>query len=183
VKREDWNARHGEAGLLFGGEPNRFLVAEAATLSPGRALDLACGSGRNAIWLAEHGWKVTAVDRSPVSIPAVDTHVTDLEKHAFPIAEASWDLIAVCYYLQRDLFESIKRGVKSGGIALVIVHIFEPGHEQSRFSLHPGELAKYFDGWEILHYYEGKPRDPGHNRAVAEIAARKSSPGGEGFLE
>jgi len=157
------------------GPPSPLLVETAQKLKPGRALDLACGKGRNAIWLAEHGWKVTAVDRSPITIPAVETHVADLEKHEFPIAEASWDLIAVCYYLQRDLFEHIKHGVKRGGIALAIVHIFEPGHEQSRFSLHPGELARYFEGWEILHSYEGKPRDPDHKRAVAEIVAR--SPG------
>ena len=78
----------------------------------------------------------------------------------------------MCYYLQRDLFEPVKRGVKPGGVALVIVHMFEPGHEQSRFSVQPGELAKYFEGWEILHSYEGKPKDPEHKRAVAEIVAR-----------
>jgi len=82
-------------------------------------------------------------------------------------------LIAVCYYLQRDLFEPVKRGVKPGAMVLVIVHLMEPGHEQSRFSVQPGELAGYFQGWEILHYYEGKPRDPEHKRAVAEIVARK----------
>ena len=104
--------------------------------------------------------------------PGVDTRVADLEKHEFAIGEASWDLIAVCYYLQRDLFEPVKRGVKPGGVALVIVHMVEPGHEESRFSVQPGELAKYFEGWEILHYYEGKPHDPEHKRAVAEIVAR-----------
>jgi len=154
-------------------EPTPLLVETATKLKPGRALDLACGRGRNAIWLVEHGWSVTAVDRSQVAIPMVDTHVADLEKHEYPIAEASWDLIAVCYYLQRDLFELIKRGVKPGGIALAIVHIFEPGHEQSRFSLNTGELAGYFEGWEILHYYEGEPREPEHKRAVAEIVATK----------
>ena len=153
--------------------PTPLLVETAARLQPGRALDLACGRGRNAIWLAEHGWQVTAVDRTPVTIPGVETRVADLEKHEFPIGESAWDLIAVCYYLQRDLFESIQRGVRPGGIALAIVHIFEPGHEQSRFSLNPGELAKYFEGWEILHSYEGRPRDPEHKRAVAEIAARR----------
>ncbi|MBZ5635858.1 MAG: methyltransferase domain-containing protein [Acidobacteriia bacterium] len=152
--------------------PTPLLVETASKLKPGRALDLACGAGRNAIWLAEHGWEVTAVDRSPVSIPMVDTHVADLEKHEFTILEAAWDLIVVCYYLQRDLFEPIKRGVKPGGIALAIVHMFEPGHEQSRFSVQPGELATYFEDWEILHYYEGKPRDPEHKRAVAEIVAK-----------
>jgi tellurite methyltransferase len=156
-------------------EPTPLLVETVRKLKPGRALDLACGKGRNAIWLTEHGWTVTAVDRSPGAIPGVDTHVADLEKHEFQIVEAAWDLIVVSYYLQRDLFELIKRGIAPGGIALVIVHIFEPGNEKSRFSLHPGELATYFEGWEILHYYEGKPRDPDHKRAVAEIVARKWS--------
>jgi SAM-dependent methyltransferase len=161
-------------------EPTPLLVETARANKLGRALDLACGKGRNAAWLAEHGWRVTAVDQSRDAIetlrqrsPAVEAHIADLEKHEFPIAESAWDLIAVCYYLQRDLFEPVKRGVKPGGVALVIVHIFEPGHEQSRFSLQPGELAKYFDGWEILHFYEGPPRDPEHKRAVAEIVARK----------
>jgi len=125
--------------------------------------------------LARRGHQVTAVDRSPVVIPSVYTHVADLEKHEFPILETAWDLILVCYYLQRDLFEPVKRGVKPGGVVIAIVHMFEPGHEQSRFSVQPRELAKYFEGWEILHYYEGKPRDPEHKRAVAEIVARKPS--------
>ena len=97
--------------------------------------------------------------------------MADLEKHEFPILEAAWDLIVLAYYLQRDLFEPIKQGVKRGQIAIAIVHVFEPGHEQSRFSLQPGELAKYFDGWEISHYYEGKTND--HHRAVAEIVATR----------
>jgi SAM-dependent methyltransferase len=157
------------------GPPTPLLLETAQKLKPGRALDLACGRGRNAIWLAEHGWEVTAVDRSPIAIPGVDTHTADLEKHEFPILESAWDLIVVAYYLQRDLFEPVKRGVKPGGVALVIVHMFEPGHEQSRFSVQSGELAKYFQGWEILHYYEGKPHDPEHKRAVAEIAAARTS--------
>src|SRR6476659_1243001 len=159
----------------MGSLPTPLLVETARKLQPGRALDLACGSGRNAVWLAEQGWQVTAVDRSPVAIPSVDMRVADLEKHEFPIEEAAWDLIAVCYYLQRDLFEPVKRGLKPGGVVIAIVHMFEPGHEQSRFSVQPRELAKYFEGWEILHYYEGKPRDPEHKRAVAEIVARKPS--------
>src|SRR5579863_4144938 len=119
--------------------PTPLLVETAGKLKPGRALDLACGTGRNAIWLAEHGWQVTAVDRSPITIPIVDTRVADLEKHEFTIGESAWDLIIVCLYFQRDLFESIKRGLKPGGVALVIVLLMEPGHEQSRFSVQPSE--------------------------------------------
>ena len=151
--------------------PTPLLVETAGMLKPGRALDLACGAGRNAIWLAEHGWNVTAVDRSPIAIPGVDTHAADLEKNEFPIGESVWDLIVASLYLQRDLFEPIKRGLKPGGVAVVIVLLTEPGHEQSRFSVQAGELAKYFEGWEILHYHEGKSTD--HHRAVAEIVATK----------
>ena len=73
TRMEGWSARTGTAstarqGLLFGVEPNRFLVAEVDGLAPGRALDLACGAGRNAVWLAERGWTVTGVDFSDVAL-------------------------------------------------------------------------------------------------------------------
>ena len=60
-----------------------------------------------------------------------------------------------------------------GAIVLAIVHITEPGEEPTYKRLRPGELRSYFDGWEILHSYEGKPADPDHQRAVAEIVARR----------
>ena len=68
MQREDWDRRYAEADLLWSRGPNRFLVAETGDLAPGRALDLACGEGRNAIWLAEQGWHVTAIDYSQVAI-------------------------------------------------------------------------------------------------------------------
>ena len=166
-----WDERYrGDPGTL---KPTPLLVETASKLKPGRALDLACGAGRNAIWLAEHGWQVTAVDGSAVAIdtlreraPSVDARVADLEKQEYVIEPGAWDLIAVCYYLQRDLFEPVKRGLKPGGVAVIIVHLGE-----SRFSVQPGELRGYFKGWEILHDQEGAPRDPEHKRAVAEIVA------------
>jgi hypothetical protein len=136
------------------------------------------------VWLAERGWSVTAVDGSVAAIDivrtraterdlAVDARVADLENGEYTIAEDSWDLIAMCYYLQRNLFEPAKRGVVAGGMVLAIVHIPEPGVEPSRFSLLPGELRNYFQDWEILHSYEGPPEDPAHRRWVAEIVARR----------
>lgn len=149
--------------------PSPLLVEYASRLSPGSALDLACGAGRNSIWLAEHGWSVTAVDKSGAYIKALRA---DLEAGEYTIAEGAWDLILMSLYLQRDLFEPVKRGLRRGGLAIVIVHLYEPGHEASRFSLHPGELAGYFAGWEILHSREGKPLHNPEGRAVAEIVAR-----------
>jgi SAM-dependent methyltransferase len=63
-----WDERYAATGLVWSAEPNRFVVAEMADLRPGRALDLAAGEGRNAIWLAVRGWRVTAVDFSAVAI-------------------------------------------------------------------------------------------------------------------
>ena len=68
MKREDWDRRYADAENLWAAKPNRFLVAEAEGLEPRRALDLACGEGQNAIWLATLGWDVTGVDFSEVAI-------------------------------------------------------------------------------------------------------------------
>lgn len=182
-----WDERYrtgAHAASDFTTRPSPLLVATASKLPPGNALDFASGAGRNALWLAEHGWHVTAVDGSATAIDilreraaarhfAIDARVADLEKHEFAIAHSVWDLIAICYYLQRDLFEPAKKGVVLGGIIIAIVHITEPGEEPTGHRLRPGELATYFRDWEVLHYDEGAPNDPVHKRACAEVVARR----------
>ena len=183
----EWNARYrsGErAAEDLEASPTPLLVETARRLKPGRTLDLACGAGRNALWLAENGWSVTAVDAAEAAIEilrsrssalgvAVDARVADLEQGEFDIGSSCWDLIAICYYLQRNLIGPAKQGVVPGGTLLVIVHITEPGEEPTGHRLRPGELKNYFDGWEILHHYEGKPNDTAHQRSVAEIVASR----------
>ena len=183
----EWDKRYrlGEhAAADLEAPPTALVVNTAQTLRPGRALDLACGAGRNALWLAEHGWEVTAVDGAPSAIEIlrsraaerdlnVNAIVADLEKHEFEIASAEWDLVTICYYLQRDLFEPAKRGVAPGGVLIAIVHINEPGEAVGGHRLRPGELQKYFAGWEILYHNEGRANDAAHRRAVAEIVARR----------
>jgi SAM-dependent methyltransferase len=164
--------------------PTPLLVETARGLAPGKALDLACGTGRNALWLAEHGWCVTAVDGALAAIEilrsraaergiTVDTRIADLEKGEYQIEPSAWDLIVICYYLQRDLFQPAKEGLVPSGILLAIVHITERGEEPTEHRLRPGELMKYFQGWEILHRHEGQPNDAAHRRPVAEILARR----------
>lgn len=183
----EWNERYRtgkRAAEDLDAPPTPLLVETARGLKPGRALDLACGAGRNALWMAEHGWNVTAVDASEAAIEIlrsraeargviVDARVADLEKHEFQIENLKWDFIAICYYLQRDLIEPAKQGLVPGGILLVIVHITDPGEEPTAHRLRPGELKNYFGGWEILHYYEGQPNDVAHRRGVAEIVTRR----------
>lgn len=68
MDRTDWDRRYEGEELLWRADPNRFVAEETADLEPGRALDLACGEGRNAIWLAERGWAATGVDFSGVAL-------------------------------------------------------------------------------------------------------------------
>jgi tellurite methyltransferase len=180
LKLPDWDDRYRSRDEP--GAPNPLVIETARHRPRGRALDLACGTGRNALWLASNGWSVTAVDGSVAAIQKlqlhagalpVETHIADLEKGEFAIAESSWDLILVCYYLQRDLFEPLKRGVAPGGTVIAIVHITEGRELPTQHRMRPGELAHYFEGWEILHSHEGASRDPAHRRASAEIVARR----------
>src|SRR5438270_7038818 len=107
--------------------PTPLLLETAKRLLPGRALDLACGTGRNALWLAEQGWSVTAVDGAPAAVEIlrrraaergiqVDARIADLENGEYRIEPSSWDLIGICYYLQRNIFEPAKLGLAPGGV-------------------------------------------------------------------
>lgn len=162
-----------------------LLVETVRDLPSGRALDLACGAGRNSLWLAQRGWAVEAVDGSEAAIEtlrataedlglSIKARVADLTRGDFRI-EPGWDLVLMSFYLQRELLEPAKRGVVPGGIVIVIAHIPRPGEEPSATRARPGELQTYFEGWKILHYYEGESRDAAHHRPVAEIAARRPS--------
>jgi tellurite methyltransferase len=186
----DWNKRYRlreRPAEDLDAAPTPLLVDTATALVPGKALDLACGAGRNALWLAEHGWEVTAVDGAHAAIEVLRTRAAerglkinavaaDLEKGEFEIEPSRWDLVAMCYYLQRNLFGPAKRGVAPGGILISIVHINEHGEEDGPHRLRPGQLEQYFAGWKILHRYEGKPNDSAHRHAVAEIVARHPLP-------
>ncbi len=171
----------------FDSPPTPLLIHSANQLKVGKALDLACGTGRNALWLAKQGWSVTAIDAAPAAIDAlrirasklgvnVEARQADLERGEYAIEKSVWDLISICYYLQRDLFQPAKAGIVPGGVLLAIVHITEPSEEPTHTRAKPGELRTYFTGWEILHYYEGKSNDTAHQRSVAEIVARRPSP-------
>jgi tellurite methyltransferase len=167
------------------------LVMKAATYGwPGRALDLACGVGRHALWLAEQGWQVTAVDASAVAIELlqqraaergvnVDARVADLELGEFVIEPDAYDLIVVTCYLQRDLFPAMRAGVRVGGLVVAMIAMVDDDPQvkpmKPAFLLKAGELRAMFDDWELLHDFEGKPSGQTGKRAMAEIIARRLS--------
>src|SRR5262249_26498882 len=136
MDRAEWDQRYEGAELLWTARPNRFLVAETESLAPGRALDLACGEGRNAVWLAERGWDVTGVDFSAVAIEKahrlaaargveVEWIADDLMR--FPFPESAFDLV-VLLYLQiparerEQVVRNASRAVAAGGTFLLVGH-------------------------------------------------------------
>jgi len=97
--------------------------------------------------------------------------VADLTAGEFQIEPAAYDLICDFYYLQRDLFDAIREGVRPGGTFAGAIHVRVPGRE-SNFAIEPGELRQCFNGWKILYYSEGA--EPGDSRPSARIIARSA---------
>lgn len=144
MRREDWDRRYEGSELLWTAEPNRFLVEEVQGLAPARALDLGSGEGRNAIWLAERGWRVTAIDFSEAGLAKAQRLAArrgvNVEWVLADLAEwrpsSSFDLVVVAYLqipagLRRRVWPRAAGAVAAGGTLLVIAH-------------HPDNLR---DGW------------------------------------
>jgi SAM-dependent methyltransferase len=136
MSSQQWDERYGGDELVWTSTPNQFLVAGLARLPAGRAVDLACGEGRNSIWLAEQGWEVTGVDFSPVGL-AKARRFADLrgvEANWVESAVESWkpppdgfDLVAMLYLqlpqTNRSTALSLAASaVAPGGTLLVIAH-------------------------------------------------------------
>ena len=124
--REDWNARYAASELLWTAEPNRRFASEVEDLEPGRALDLACGEGRNAVWLAERGWRTTGVDFSDVALAKAERLAASRG------VEVEWVLADV-----------LEHEPERGAFELVAVLYLQLPHEQLAEVLHTsvGALA------------------------------------------
>jgi len=134
--REAWNRRYAGSELIWTAQPNRFLVAETAGLPPGRALDVACGEGRNGVWLAEQGWRATGIDFSDVALAkarqlaearGVEAEWVQGDVVAHRPQERAYDLVIV-FYLQlpeagrRQALRAAAGAVAAGGTLLVVAH-------------------------------------------------------------
>lgn len=134
--RERWNRRWAGERANASTAPSRFLVAEASALRPGTALDLACGAGRNAVWLAERGWRVTAVDFSSVALGmarrlgaerGVDVEWIETDVVGWIPPARGYDLVCVLYMQlpapeRRVVLAHAADAVRAGGTLLVVGH-------------------------------------------------------------
>jgi SAM-dependent methyltransferase len=170
VKREHWDARYSQEGLLWSAKPNRFLVAEVSGLPPRRGLDLACGEGQNSIWLAELGWRMLGVDYSAVAVEKargraerdgvdVDFVCDDLVTYE-PEARA-FDLVLVLYLHiaaeeRRHVLERGAAALAPGGTFVLLGHDLTNitdgvgGPSDPSILYTPDDIAAELPGLEIV---------------------------------
>jgi SAM-dependent methyltransferase len=162
MDRHEWNKRYSQKEFVWSIDPNRFVVLEVSGLPTGRALDLGCGEGRNAVWLAEQGWHVTAVDFSEAGLQKarqlarvrkvqVDWVLADVT--SFQPKPGSYDLVLICYLQlpapERHAVMALAReALAAGGTLLYIGH----------------DLSNLRHGW-------GGPQDPSVLCAPTDIVA------------
>ncbi|MFD2767050.1 class I SAM-dependent methyltransferase [Micromonospora eburnea] len=165
-----WDARYADTPeLVWGVKPNRFVVESVEGLTPGSALDLAAGEGRNAVWLAERGWRVTAVDFSPVAVERgrelaahrgvpVEWRVADVT--AYQPVPGSYDLVLISYlHLPAEelagVLDAARRALRPGGTLVVVGHDLANlthgvgGPQAPRILLTPGAVVEGLTGLRI----------------------------------
>ena len=163
-----WDTRYAESTTVWSGNVNTALVGEVAGLTPGTALDLGCGEGADAIWLAEQGWAVTATDISQAALDRAAAHAADAgvgdritwARHDFArsIPDGPFDLVSA-HFLHSPVDDSrdpalraAARAVGPGGTLLVVSHEAVPWHPDVEFPTAQEVLDSLGidpDAWEV----------------------------------
>jgi tellurite methyltransferase len=183
-----WDEKFRGEKYTLGTEANPFLRKHIRLLPGGKALDVATGEGKNAVFLAQHGFEVEAVDISQKGLRkarrlarekgvTIKTVLADLDHYS--IAKERYNLIIDFYFLDRRLIPRIKKGLKKGGKVVFQTYITEQsslcqeGPRNPKYLLKHNELLTLFKGFRILFYREGIFRESGKKKAVASLIAEK----------
>jgi SAM-dependent methyltransferase len=197
AQADEWDARYSERdGAMWSGGPNGRLLVEVAGLTPDRALDIGCGEGADAIWLARSGWTVTAIDVSEVAVgraraaaelagAAVDWICGDALQMAFPAG--SFALVSMQYpALPKAAGEVAVRAlldaVRPGGLLLAVYHDLGDEHREHMKS-RGVDSADYVDADDLgqllgddftveLHAVEPRIDPPPNNPHIADVVLR-----------
>ena len=192
-KRDHWNARYKDKALRWSAGPNELFAAIAQELAPGTALDVASGEGRTALWLAEQGWRVDAIDFSDVGIDkgrkmaaqrdvSVNWIVGDVSD--YPFQRMHYDVVAVIYLHTSEIERAawlprVIQAVRPGGSFIYIAH--DPSNIEKGvggpqdLALLPSieALEPFLDGFEFRRaevYERAVDGDPGHGGALTGVA-------------
>lgn len=192
----EWDQRYAQSERIWSGRPNGALVAEVGDRPPGRALDVGCGEGADAIWLAGLGWDVTALDVSSVALQraALQARQAGAAVHWVQaglldaaLDPASFDLVSAQYpALLRTPDRAAERSLLSlvapGGLLLVVHHVLDESHDPSGFDpadyVSPADVVELLDqDWE-LEVHENRPRSVthgagAHHKADVVVRARR----------
>jgi SAM-dependent methyltransferase len=185
-----WDDRYRTEEAVPERGPADFLVEHRQLLPPqGEALDVAMGTGRNALYLASLGYAVTGIDVSGVAVERcraeaerrglrIEVVQADLESYHLP--REAFDVVIDFYYLQRELASALVAALRPGGVLVFESFTTEQrrfgwGPVQDAFLLRPGELRSLFAGLEELVYREGlvESQSGRGTKAVAGLVARK----------
>ncbi len=188
--RARWDERYREGDWVDIAEPARILEdAEAWLRPPGLALDVACGAGRNALWLARRGYTVIAVDISWAGLgrlaararaEKLDIHPVHADLERFRLPPDAFDLIVNTRFLLRALFPAFRTALKRGGLLVVETFTVDEidvlgGDIRREYALERGELGAAFAQFETLLYEEGVFEEREGERGLARMVARRLS--------
>jgi len=168
-----WDARYSKD--LGNTEPSSILMKYCYLSSVGKALDIACGNGRNSIFLAEKGFVVDAVDISKVATHQlagmhqnINAICTDLD--TWNVQPNHYELIVNIRFLDRRLFPMIQEGLKPGGV--LVFESFLDGHKK-QFCLKENELLHAFKSFRVIYYEEKKTDSSEKPSQIASLVAIK----------
>ena len=162
-----WDRRYSREMYLYGKEPVDFLRQVAGRLRVGTALVLAAGEGRNAVFLAQQGFAVTAVDisgkglekcRALAAERGVTVHTAVADIDTFDVGDDRWDLITDFYYHDPSLYGRVMQGLKPGGFFILQnFSLDQPstnrfGPKNAEWLVAPNQLPRAFAGWRIRYY-------------------------------
>jgi tellurite methyltransferase len=192
--RDKWERRYAEGSYEARTHPTRLLVDWLPRLGApagARALDLACGAGRNALYLAGEGYRVDAMDISSVALERgaaraaemgveVDWIAIDLDDAE--LLPDRYDLVVVARYMNRSLTQALMDALRDGGHLLYEQHLQTDqevsGPSNPDFRLRPNELLEMFGALRVLYYREGLMKESdGPTMALAQLIACKGFPG------
>ena len=188
----DWDERFRTGQYPQDPEPSEMLRRYLDAMPDGRALDIAAGTGRNAVFLAEQGYRVDALDGSIAGLEITRERAAerdaadrleliraDVPSYAFP--SEAYDLVTISFYRAIDRFSDIKESLRDGGVIYVEHHLrsSEPvssGPSGDRYRFAANELLHSMLGLTVLGYEERtESRPDGRTSAVARVVARMTS--------
>ncbi len=189
--RDKWNERYRTGAYRARAHPTQLLADWLPTLPRGRALDVACGAGRNALHLAEHGYSVDAVDISSVALDrarasarerGLTVNWFEMDLEATIPTDAHYDLIVMVRYTHPTLVAELVGLLNDGGYLVCEEHLSTTrevvGPTNARFRMRPNELLGLATGLRIIYYHEGLAVDPdGRPAALAQLVGCRGSAG------